>query len=53
MFKIIEKVAKVFETAQAKGLEEYIISKNPQSNADIEKLTREYETQPKIWARGL
>ena len=53
MFKIIEKVAQVFENKRTSGLEQYITEHNPQTNADVEQLTREYEAQPEIWARGL
>lgn len=53
MFKIIEKVAQVFETTRKSRLEQYIINHNPQTNAEVEQLTREFEAQPEIWARGL
>ena len=53
MFKIIKQVAQVFETKRTSGLEQYITDHNPQTNADVEQLAREYEAQPEIWARGL
>ena len=37
------------------GLEYYIVSNNPQSEGDIDRLTREYQTKGQdsfIWARG-
>jgi hypothetical protein len=53
MFKIIKQVAQVFKSNGANSLEQYINSKNPQTNADVDQLTREYQTQPETWARGL
>jgi hypothetical protein len=54
MFKIIEKVATVFEIKRTSGLEQYINSKNPQSAADVEQLTREYQdNNTTYWGRGL
>jgi hypothetical protein len=37
------------------GLEYYIVSNNPQSEGDVDRLTREYQSknnQGYIWARG-
>ena len=51
--KMFEAIVKLFKSNSTSGLEQYINSKNPQTNADVEQLTREYETQPEIWARGL
>ena len=37
------------------GLEYYIVSNNPQSEGDIDRLTREYHSKSNegyIWARG-
>jgi hypothetical protein len=37
------------------GLEYYIVSNNPQSESDVDRLTREYQSknnQGYIWARG-
>lgn len=37
------------------GLEYYIVSNNPQSEGDVDRLTREYHSkgnQGYIWARG-
>jgi hypothetical protein len=53
MLKFIEQIANVFETKRTSGLEQYINDHNPQSNTEVEQLTREYEAQPEIWARGL
>jgi hypothetical protein len=53
MLKFIQQVAQVFETKRTSGLEQYIVSHNPQNVAEVEQLTREYEAQPEIWARGL
>jgi len=50
MFKAI---AKLFKSNSTSGLEQYIVSHNPQNVAEVEQLTREYEAQPEIWARGL
>jgi hypothetical protein len=50
---MFEAIAKLFKSNSTSGLEQYINSKNPQTNADVEQLTREYEAQPEIWARGL
>jgi len=37
------------------GLEYYIVSHNPQNAADVDRLTKEYETSRNTfyWARGL
>jgi hypothetical protein len=51
--KMFKTIAKLFKSSSTSGLEKYITSKNPQTNADVEQLTREYEAQPEIWARGL
>jgi hypothetical protein len=37
--------------SQQSSLEAYIISKNPQSAADVDYWTREYDKH--VWARGL
>ena len=37
------------------GLEYYIVKNNPQNAGDVDRLTREYQTQNQggyIWARG-
>jgi uncharacterized protein YaaN involved in tellurite resistance len=61
MLKIISKLAKSLENSFSKpqtygsGLEYYIVSNNPQNAADVDRLTKEYETNRNTfyWARGL
>jgi ribosomal protein S18 len=52
MFKIIEKVATVFENKRTTELEEFITSRNPINNSDVDRLVQEYQDNY-IWARGL
>jgi hypothetical protein len=52
MSKLLEKIASWFKSrSYGSDLEAYIISKNPQNTADVEKYAREYDAG--IWARGL
>jgi len=61
MLKIIsnwvKNLANQFSKPQTygSGLEYYIVSNNPQSEGDVDRLTREYHAnnqQGYIWARG-
>ena len=52
MSKLLEKLASWFEPrTYGSELEAYIVSKNPQTTAEVEKYAREYDDG--IWARGL
>ena len=53
----VKNLANSFSKPQTygSGLEYYIVSNNPQSEGDIDRLTREYHTRSQegyIWARG-
>jgi hypothetical protein len=50
---MFETIAKLFKLNNTSGLEQYITSKNPQTNADVEQLTREYQDNTTYWGRGL
>ena len=51
---MFETIVKLFKLNSTSGLEQYITSKNPQTNADVEQLTREYEdNNTTYWGRGL
>lgn len=51
---MFETIAKLFKPSNTSALEQYITSKNPQTNADVEQLTREYEdNNTTYWGRGL
>jgi hypothetical protein len=53
MSKILEKIAEWLEPKQTSELEQFINSKNPTNAAEVEQLTREYETTSDYWGRGL
>lgn len=53
----VKNLANQFSKPQTygSGLEYYIVSNNPQSEGDVDRLTREYHSksqQSYIWARG-
>jgi hypothetical protein len=55
--KIIETITSWFESrSYGSELEQFIISRNPQNNAHVEALEREYDQsrsrQTYIWGRG-
>jgi hypothetical protein len=51
MTKLLETLSNWFKPALQSELEAFINSKHPQSAADVDHWTREY--QAKYWARGL
>jgi len=61
MLKTISNWVKSLENSFSKpqtygsGLEYYIVKNNPQNAADVDRLTKEYETNRSTfyWARGL
>lgn len=53
MKSIIEFLKAIFNNPVIKNdLEEYIVSGNPQSEQDVEKLTREFQQQRQFLARS-
>ena len=53
----VKNLGNQFSTPQTygSGLEYYIVKNNPQNAADVDRLTREYQTNNQsgyIWARG-
>lgn len=52
----VKSLAEAFSKPQTYGsaLEQYIVSNNPQSEGDVDRLAREYEQKQTtyVWARG-